>query len=171
MSARTNNQVAINPHTGEIAYPAGSFIALYNSKAKFLQNDKQRVFHCVAFSEDGVYLAAGEGIVKQPEVTIWKLTDEGFEVYAQLKGHKLAIEALCFSPDSKYLISLGDRHDRGLFLWDLERKVSLIQNKLSKPVRHLAFEETGKYFVTAGHEHLKFWHFDEEGYPILSQRF
>lgn len=35
-----------------------------------------------------------------------------------LKGHKYGVEALRFSPDSKYLISLGDTNDKGLFVWD-----------------------------------------------------
>lgn len=85
-----------------------------------------------------------------------------------LKGHKLSIEALLFSPNSKYLISLGDENDKGLFVWDLERKIKITCNKLSKTVTCIAFAENGSYFVTGGKKHLKFWHFDETGYPILA---
>lgn len=42
-------------------------------------------------------------------------------------------------------------------------------NKLSKTVTCLAFAENGSYFVTGGVNHLKFWHFDEQGFPILAQ--
>jgi len=67
------------------------------------------------------------------------------------------------------LISLGDENDKGLFVWDVERKIKITCNKLSKPVTCLAFAENGSYFVTAGNNHLKFWQFDESGYPILTQ--
>jgi WD40 repeat protein len=174
ISARNNNQLTINPDSGEIAYPVGSIVCLYNPKSnkqtRFFSNEKNRNFRSVAFSEDGQYLAAGEGTTKQPEITIWKLIPEEEPiVYATLKGHKLSIEALLFSPNSRYLISLGDENDKGLFVWDVERKIKITCNKLSKVVRAIAFSEDCSYFVTGGIDHLKFWYFDETGYPILAQ--
>ena len=56
---------------------------------------------------------------------------------------------------------MGDEHDKGLFVWDLERKLMITCNKLSKSVNCVAFADNGSYFVTGGLNHLKFWHFDE----------
>ena len=43
MSTRTNNQLAINPETGDLAYPVGSVIVIYNSRrneqTEFLHNE------------------------------------------------------------------------------------------------------------------------------------
>lgn len=50
----------------------------------------------------------------------------------------------------KHLISVGDEHDKGLFVWDIEWKCVITCNKLSKTVTCLAFEETGAYFITGG---------------------
>lgn len=54
-------------------------------------------------------------------------------------------------------------------MWDVERKIKITCNKLSKNINCIAFAENGSYFVTGGNNHLKFWHFDETGYPILAQ--
>lgn len=42
-------------------------------------------------------------------------------------------------------------------------------NQLTKCVKDLSFQEEGKYFVTCGVEHLKFWYFDENGEPIKNE--
>lgn len=55
-----------------------------------------------------------------------------------LKGHKYGIECLKFSPNSEFLISLGDPNDKGLFVWDWRNGVKLSSNRLSKPAVALA---------------------------------
>lgn len=69
----------------------------------------------VSFSDDGCYIAAGESAFNKPEITIWGVTyhSDGKKVaqYTPLKylrGHKFGIEVVKFSPDSVWLISLGD---------------------------------------------------------------
>jgi len=42
----------------------------------FLENDKNRNFRCVTFSNDGKFIAAGEGTTKQPEITIWQINED-----------------------------------------------------------------------------------------------
>jgi WD40 repeat protein len=91
-------------------------------------------------------LAAGESAFKKAEINIWRITYETREtlndslrdnkesakslsptktttisIYTfvcALKGHKYGVEAIRFSPDARYLVSLGDTSDKGLFLWD-----------------------------------------------------
>lgn len=84
-----------------------------------------RPFQSASFSADGKYLAAGESAFSKPEITIWGLEyqsdNKKVDTYTQLKflkGHKFGVEALKFSPDCRYLVSLGDVNDKGLFVWD-----------------------------------------------------
>ena len=109
-------------------------------------------------------MAAGEGALRQPEITIWEITQDGdYEEIKHLKGHKYGIESVMFSPNMEYLISLGDNNDRGLFVWDWRNETRVTSNKLGKPVNTIAFAKSGEYFVTAGFNHLKYWYFDENG--------
>lgn len=115
-----------------------------------------------------MFLAAGEGTTRQPEITVWQYNEDSdtYEEYCILRGHRLCVEAVCFSPNSKHLVSLGDKNDKGLFVWDLSTKKKLTINRLTKWVKDLAFEEEGKYFVTCGIDHLKYWYFDDNNEPI-----
>jgi WD40 repeat protein len=127
-----------------------------------------RPFQSASFSLDGQYLAAGESAFSKPEITIWGIIYQGdtkkvekYNALKFLKGHKFGIEALKFSPDSKYLVSLGDQNDKGLFVWDWKEEKKVCQNKLSKPVLALAFSPNQDFFVTGGYQHLKYWYMDE----------
>ena len=162
INARNNNGLALNPTTGDLAYPAGSVVCIYNPKenrqTRFLFGKNNRPFSCVCYSPNGKYLAAAEGTCKQPEILVWEFNSDGSvapEPVSILHGHKLCIGTVLFSPDLEYLVSLGDRNDKGLLVWNwkLEQKVTC--NKLSKFVRAVAFAESGEFFVTAGVNHLK----------------
>lgn len=118
---------------------------------------------------DGKFIAAGEAAFSKPEITIWQvdyLKDtkkvENYTALKYLKGHKFGVEALKFSPDNTYLVSLGDQNDRGLFVWKWQEEKKVCQNKLSKPVLALAFSQKQDFFVTGGYQHLKYWYMDEE---------
>ena len=80
MSTRSNNSIAVNPVTGDVAYPAGSIVCIYspkeNKQVRFLYSKNQRSFSCLAYSKDGRYLAAGEGAFKQPEISIWEIGED-----------------------------------------------------------------------------------------------
>ena len=153
LSSRSNASLAVNPVTGDIAYPAGSVICIYspkdNKQTKFLFSRTMRAYSCLSFSKDGKYLVAGEGAYKGPEITVWDV-DRAEEVKT-LKGHKYGIESVMFSPNLQYVISLGDNNDRGLFVWDWQLEQRVTSNKLGKPVNTFAFSENGEFFVTGGY--------------------
>jgi mitogen-activated protein kinase binding protein 1 len=169
--------MCVNPVNGDVAYLAGCFVVVYgptqNKQLAHLQSRTMRPFQSVTFSKDGQYLAAGENAFQKPEVIIWevKYDPEGkqttYTALKYLKGHKYGVEALRFSPDNRFLVSLGDADDRGLFLWNWREEKKISQNKLTRPVLSVAFSENQDFFVTAGYKLLKFWQMDEKGDPIL----
>jgi WD40 repeat protein len=72
---------------------------------------------------DGKFLAAGESAFVKPEIMIWGIDYEDkkcvkYSALKQLRGHKFGVESVKFSPDNRYLVSLGDQNDKGLFVWD-----------------------------------------------------
>ena len=172
--------IAVNPKNGDVAYIAGAFIVIYGVKSsrqeKFLKNEKGRAFQCLAFSPDGQYLAAGDSSTKQPEITVWHITElpqdaggRGYAARFHLTGHRFGIQSLQFSPNVDYLISLGDANDRGLFVWDFLQQERVASNRLGRLVNCFAFDAGQRYFVTAGYSHLKFWYFDAESGKVKPQ--
>ncbi len=79
MTSNSNSAIAFSPADGQIAFTAGSIVVLYSPhlqrQTTFFQNKNSRTISCVTFSPDGKYLAAGEGVCKEPEIMIWRVED------------------------------------------------------------------------------------------------
>ncbi|KAJ3014223.1 hypothetical protein HKX48_005290, partial [Thoreauomyces humboldtii] len=114
-----------------------------------------RAASCVAYSPDGEWLAVGEA-GHQPKVVIWK----GTSIVSELVGHRYGVLALAFSPDSKYLVSVGYQHDGSVYLWNWRTSQRLASCRISTKINAVAFDPNGEFFVTAGVRHIKFWSID-----------
>ncbi len=107
-----NSALAVNPITGDVAYPAGCVVVIYQPR----HNRQSRFFHstkavsCLEFSADGTYLAVGER-GHQPSIVVWSLGSGA--IIAELKnGHRFGISCLAFSPAGNLLVSAGFKYDR-----------------------------------------------------------
>ncbi|CAG8619170.1 7817_t:CDS:2, partial [Diversispora eburnea] len=130
-----------------------------NSKKTPVSN-KAKPISCITFSPDGNYLAVGEA-GHQPRILIWDVQSR--TLVNELKGHKYGVLALKFSPNMKWIVSLGFQHDGYLNVWNWKSGTKVACNKITTKVHTLAFSRTGAYFVTAGLRHVKFWYFDANG--------
>lgn len=65
-----------------------------------------------------------------------------------------------FSPDGKYVVSIGSQHDMLVNVWDWRADHVVASNKVSVKVKAVSFSEKGDYFVTVGNRHIKFWYLD-----------
>ncbi|KAJ3130055.1 hypothetical protein HK098_006767 [Nowakowskiella sp. JEL0407] len=164
-----------------LAYPAGCYTVLYNHKRNkqvgFLLAGTQssqlvngsmvgvggssssawKTTSCVAFSPDGEVLAVGES-GHQPRILIWD--HKRNTIITELRGHKFGVYALAFSPNSRYLVSLGFQHDGHIFVWNWKTGVKVSTNRITVKVNALTFDDQGTFFVTVGLRHIKFWYFD-----------
>uniref|UniRef100_A0A8D0C2H1 WD repeat domain 62 n=1 Tax=Salvator merianae TaxID=96440 RepID=A0A8D0C2H1_SALMN len=130
--------LSCDPNTGQIAYPTGCVIVILNP-----QKDKQKHI----FNSNG----------HRPAVRIWDVEEKA--QVSEFHGHIHGVACVAFSPNMKYLVSVGYPHDMVVNVWDWKKNSLIASNKVSSKVMALSFSEDS-YFVTVGHRHVKFWFLD-----------
>ncbi|KAI9208795.1 uncharacterized protein BJ171DRAFT_487345 [Polychytrium aggregatum] len=118
-----------------------------------------RAVSCLAWSPEGDLLAVGES-GHNPKIIIWDANKT--TVVTELVGHKFGVQALYFSPNMKYLVSIGHTHDALLNVWDWKSGSRLFSKRLSVRVNALAFDSAGAFFVTVGERHAHFWNIEAD---------
>ncbi|KAF9281206.1 hypothetical protein BGZ68_006795 [Mortierella alpina] len=157
----TNNAFAspnINPLAGlmpmNISDPSvASSFGISNPSSN--KNVKPKPVSSLSFSPDGQYLAVGE-TGHQPRILIWEVATQ--TLVGELQGHKFGVQAVQFSPNSKYLVSLGFQHDGYIHVWHWKTGAQIASNRVTTKVNALTFSADGTFFVTAGLRHIKFWY-------------
>ncbi|XP_008336194.3 cilia- and flagella-associated protein 52-like [Cynoglossus semilaevis] len=96
-------------------------------------------------------------------VIIWDFAQRS--VHAQLLLHKAKVEALAFSPNDKYLVSLGGQDDGSIVVWNIETKQAICGSPASAhSTGHcltLQYSNTNdNVFVSAGSGTLRVWELD-----------
>ncbi|CAK4076437.1 unnamed protein product [Aphanomyces euteiches] len=159
LTACNNSGLSVNHKTGDIAYPAGCVVVVYNSR-----RDKQTRYYrvektvsAVAFSLDGTLIAIAEK-GHSPSITVWSV--ETGQLKAEFKRHKYGIVSLAFSADTQYLVSMGFVHDKMLYVWDLSTNAIAGGAIIEEKIHAVAFSNEGRFLVTVGQRHVKFWFLD-----------
>ncbi|XP_062095314.1 uncharacterized protein LOC133801171 isoform X2 [Humulus lupulus] len=140
------------------AYVAGCVAVVYNvdsgSQSHLMVTHRMpKPLNCVAMSEDGRFIAAGESGT-QPAVLVWD--SETLALVSELKGHLYGLGCIAFSPDGKHLVSVGGY----IYLWEWRSGMLLTKLKASSScsaIASVSFSSDAKFVVTAGKKHLKFW--------------
>jgi microtubule-associated protein-like 6 len=88
----------------------------------------------LAIHPSGEFVATGEmGAV--PKIVVWNSTDRvGFmDAVSVIKGfHRRAVLQLAFSPDGKYLASVGQDDDHSVAVWDWRAKTKVYSDRSDK---------------------------------------
>ncbi|XP_030479012.1 uncharacterized protein LOC115696243 isoform X1 [Cannabis sativa] len=140
------------------AYVAGCVVVVYNvdscSQSHLMVTHRMpKPLNCVAMSEDGRFIAAGESGT-QPSVLVWD--SETLALVSELKGHLYGLGCIAFSPDGKHLVSVGGY----IYLWEWRSGMLLTKLKASSSssaIASVSFSSDAKLVVTSGKKHLKFW--------------
>ncbi|KAL1305160.1 hypothetical protein AAFC00_002084 [Neodothiora populina] len=125
-------------------------------------NVKERVKAAttLSFSFNGKYIAVGETGYK-PRVLIFSLDERAPHDVpaATITEHTFGVQAVSFSPDSKYLASLGAVNDGFLYIWSIDERsgaASLVaSNRCTNVIKQMAW--IGSNLVTVGLRFVKVW--------------
>lgn len=126
--------------------------------------DRVKAATSVALSPNGKWLALGETGYK-PRVAIFCLTDDASDSPVTIiSEHSFGVHALRFSPDSKYLASLGTVNDGFIYIWTIDDKTGAAglhaSNKLTTVTNAVAW--IGDAVITAGLRFIKVWRPNDE---------
>ncbi|KAG7294371.1 hypothetical protein NEMBOFW57_004442 [Staphylotrichum longicolle] len=118
---------------------------------------------CLALSRDGRYLAVGE-TGYAPRVLIFNLQDASSDIpLVSISEHTFGVKAVAWSPDTRYLASLGSANDGFLYLWKLDPRTGAVklfqQNRCTSFVKEMVW--MGSNVITLGVRHIKVWRVDD----------
>ncbi|CAH0723092.1 unnamed protein product, partial [Brenthis ino] len=110
----------VHPDGEHIVYPMGNKVCIQEWKTKkmcFLSGHTNSV-STVAVSPKGTFIGSGQinHIGFKASAKLWNFKKKNMIGSHEL--HKVRVEALAFSSDERYMISLGGRDDGSVVLWD-----------------------------------------------------
>ncbi|KAG5550428.1 hypothetical protein RHGRI_015400 [Rhododendron griersonianum] len=162
LTTKNANGLASNTFSPNCVYVAGCVVVVYNvemdTQSHFMVSNRMpKPLSCVSISKDGCFVAAGES-GHQPAVLVWNCTS--MALLSELKSHQYGVTCTGFSPDGKYLVSVGFSQDGYICLWDWRNGVLVTKVKACSScssVESVCFSSDAKFIVTAGKKHLKLW--------------
>jgi len=159
-------------------FPLGSSCII----EKMDKSDNRQVFFrghsnpvsAVAVSRCGKFLASGQVTHMGYKAAIHVYTLDDHKLYATFTLHKVKIESLVFSCDSKLLYSLGGQDDGSVVVWDLETKQSICGNPVAPQTAGaiIVLEASNKdpcSFITAGEKSIRVWRVDIKNRKLLPE--
>ena len=138
----------MHPDRNHILYVLGSTIVIQNIRTEsqaFLSGHNNSIA-CVAVSASGKYVASGQvtHMGFKADIILWDF--ESRSILKKFTLHKVKVEQVAFSPNEKYLVSLGSQDDRRFVILSLSsssiffqkhRKDFLTKIKLPSKFTHL----------------------------------
>ncbi|XP_056227354.1 cilia- and flagella-associated protein 52 [Seriola aureovittata] len=166
-NGHVSSGLRVHPDREHLIYPLGCTVILKrikDGKQEFLHGHTNNV-SCISVSKSGSYIASGQVNFMgfKATVIIWDYAQR--TIYAQLLLHKAKVEALAFSPNDKYLVSLGGQDDGSIVIWNIETQQAICGSSASAhSAGHcltVQYSNTNdNIFVSAGSGTLRVWELD-----------
>ena len=129
---------------------------------------------CVSLSTNGRWLAVGESGFS-PRVLLYSTAEESLRdvPVSIIADHSFGVRSVSFSPDGRYLATLGNLNDGFLFVWSMNTRTGQLTlhstNKCTTNVSDMVW--CGSSLVTAGTRHVKVWQLGSTSKPSPTKRF
>ncbi|KAK8025601.1 hypothetical protein PG990_003424 [Apiospora arundinis] len=134
-----------------------------SSSQTWTSRERIKAATCLALSREGRFLAVGE-TGYAPRVLIFSLEESSSDrPLVSISEHMFGVKAVAWSPDSKFLASLGAANDGFLYLWRIEPRTGAAklfqQNRCTSFIRGMIW--MGNNLITLGVRHVKVWRVEE----------
>ncbi|KAL8567600.1 hypothetical protein ACOMHN_054413 [Nucella lapillus] len=164
-----SNGLHVHPDERHLIYPLGSNVIIEDlercdRKQTILSKHTNNV-SCIAISPKGEFIATGQVIYMgfKASIILWDYETGQHTILPDV--HKVKVESLAFSQDSRYLFSLGGRDCGSVIVWRVDTKQALCgspaQVESAGITACLAASKCDPFkFVTAGQDTLRVWKLD-----------
>lgn len=163
----------VHPDRQHLIFSVGCTVVIEdinNKKQEFLSGHSNNVT-CIAVSKSGKYIASGQVTYSgfKADVIIWDY--EQRKLHCRLSLHKVKVEAVAFSPNDKFLASLGGEDDGSVVIWNVSNGEAICGSPaqvMSAGMTHcVAYaNNSDNVFVTGGNNTLRVWKLDQPNRKI-----
>ncbi|CAL8081753.1 unnamed protein product [Calicophoron daubneyi] len=172
-NGKVRRGLLVHPDRQHLVFALGSTVVIEDiatREQKFLQGHTNDIV-CLDVSKNGEFVASGQltHMGYKAPIIVWKY--DTLEKYAEFVLHKVKVQAVSFSPNSKFLASLGGQDDGSVVIWSIEKKEAIC----GSPAQHqsagitLALRYSNRQedtFVTGGENTIRIWKLDLENRKI-----
>ncbi|NWX47799.1 WDR90 protein, partial [Steatornis caripensis] len=159
-----------NPDTGFFAYTCGCIIVVEDlhsgSQNHWLGHAEE--ISTLAVSHDAQILASASGKRNGDshcQIHIWNVQDG--VCTASLFHHETQVQAMAFSRDDRFLVTLGDYSDQTVALWSTYTHKLLLSTCISEPVHDVAFSPfSHRQLACVGKGAVMFWLLEQQGADV-----
>ena len=169
MSSINSFGLSSNSINGLIVWIAGPYLVFYDirvdKQVAFIKNSNNKIISCVTFSSNGLMFATGEGNCKNAGVSIYNIDynkdtlTESHSLYASYKNHKYGIDKLKFFSNDNYLISVGNKDDKMINIYNLKDKTVIYTNKYGRQI--YGFDICDTFMIMSGDSFIKKYNFEK----------
>ena len=145
---------------GKIVYTAAALGIVYDQDThtqRFFKGHSDDIV-CAAMHPERTLVATGE-MGRRPTAFVWDSTNPEGAPVAQLRGQRRAITHMAFSPNGKYLATIGRDDQRSLMVYDWEAGECVWKVKNTTSAVLFCVWQSNHTIVTGGMKHIFFWNF------------
>nr|XP_012997272.1 WD repeat-containing protein 90 isoform X2 [Cavia porcellus] len=161
------------PDTGFFAYTCGRLVVVEDLHSGAQQHwlGHPEEISTLALSHNAQVLASASCCGSDAALCQIRLWDvPGCLCQQLISHHDSAVQALAFSPDDTFLVTLGDYRDLTLALWSMATYELVSANRLPEPMHGVAFNpwDAGE-LICVGPGAITFWFLQQHGADISLQ--